>query len=195
MSLVELLVSMSILTMVMGGMAIFFTSIWRTQAFTIEVGQTAFLASRGVKGLSDAIRNARMSANGSFPVSVATPTEFTFYSDVDGDDVIERVHLFYDTTSSPKTVKVGVTDPNGATPPVYPAGDASTSIIASSVVNTASQPVFSYYDRDSVPLPENPAPSSVRMVAISLFVNVDPTTAPQSVEISTIVSLRNLWKK
>lgn len=195
MSLVELIVAMGILSIVMLGMSTFLASIWRTQSFTMRTGQASFAASRGVEGMVDLIRNAQTGADGSFPVARATATEFSFFADENHDGKIERVHLFYDTSTTPKTIKYGVTDPTTATPPTYPASDDSVSVIASSVVNDASEPVFSYYDHSNLALSSTPTLSSVRMVHVSILIDPNPSASSNPVEISSFASLRNLWGK
>lgn len=195
MSLVELIVAMGILSLVMLGMSTFLASIWRTQSFTMRTGQASFAASHGVEGMVDLIRNAQTGADGSFPVIRATATEFSFFADENHDGKIERVHLFYDASTAPKTIKYGVTDPTTATPPTYPANDGSVSVIASSVVNDASEPVFSYYDHSNGALSATPTLSSVRMVHVSILIDPNPSASSNPIEISSFASLRNLWGK
>lgn len=195
MSLVELIVAMGIMSVVMLGMSAFLASIWRTQSFTMRTGQDSFTASRGVEGIVDLIRNAQTGADGSFPVAKATETEFSFFADENHDGTIERVHLFYDTSTTPKTIKYGVTNPTTATPPTYQTNDASVSVIATSVVNDASKPVFSYYNNANAALSATPTLSSVRMVHVSIFVDANPSASSHAVEISSFASLRNLWGK
>lgn len=194
MSLVELIVAMSILTMVMGGMSLFFSRIWQTQAFTLQTGQASFVASRGVEGVVDLIRNARTGADGSFPVVTATPTEFTFFADTDHDDTIERVHIFYNTGSTPKAMQYGITEPTAATPPTYPASDGTVYTLANYVVNDASEPVFTYYDSANSQLSATPTVSTVRMVNVSILINTGSGNV-NDIAISSFASLRNLWGK
>lgn len=195
MSLVELIVAIGILSIVMAGMSTFLSSIWRTQLFTMQTGQASFAASQGVEGMVDLMRNAQTGADGSFPVAQATETEFSFFADENHDGKIERVHLFYDTSTTPKTIKYGVTDPTTATPPTYPSGDSSVSVIATSVVNDASEPVFSYYDHSNGALSASPTLSTVRMVHVSILVDPNPSASSNPIEISSFASLRNLWGK
>lgn len=195
MSLVELIVAIGIMSIVMLGMSAFLASIWRTQSFTMRTGQASFEASRGVEGMVDLMRNAQTGADGSFPVVRATATEFSFFADENHDGKIERVHLFYDESTTPKTIKYGVTDPTTATPPTYPASDDSVSAIASSVVNDASEPVFSYYDSANTLLSATPTLSTVRMVHVSIMVSPNNSASSNAVEISSFASLRNLWGK
>ncbi|QQR77165.1 MAG: prepilin-type N-terminal cleavage/methylation domain-containing protein [Candidatus Moraniibacteriota bacterium] len=195
MSLVELIVAMGILSIVMLGMSTFLASVWRTQSFTMQTGQDSFAASRGVEGMVDLIRNAQTGADGSFPVAQATATEFSFFADENHDGIIERVHLFYDTSTTPKTIKYGVTNPSTTTPPTYPASDDSVSVVATSVVNDGSEPVFSYYDRTNAALSATPTLADVRMVHVSILVDATPLAGSHAVEISSFASLRNLWRK
>ena len=193
MSLVELVVALGIMAIVMSGMVVFLSSIWKTQLFTMRTGESSLAASRGVEGMADSIRNAQTGADGSFPVAQATASEFSFFADENHDGKIERIHLFYDTAT--KSVKCGTTDPTTATPPTYPASDDSVSTLATSVVNSDLQPVFAYYDGSNGLLPSSPPVSDVRMVHVSLFIDPDPSPNSNAVEISSLVSLRNLWGK
>lgn len=193
MSLVELIVAVGIMAIVLSGMTVFLSSVWKTQLFTMRTGEASLTASRGVEGMVDLIRNAQTGADGSFPVARATGTEFSFFADENHDGKIERIHLFYDAAA--KAVKYGVTDPTTATPPTYPASDGSVSNVAVSVANSGSQPVFTYYDSSNGSLPSSPTLSDVRMVHVSIFIDPDPSPNSNTVEISSFASLRNLWGK
>lgn len=194
-SLVELVMAIALLSIVMTGMSLFFVRVWQTQSFTLRVGQVSLAASKGVESVIDLIRNARTGADGSFPVVTATETEFSFFADRDQDGTIERIHLFYDAGSTPKQLKYGIRNPTSGTPPTYSSGDESVSTLATFVVNTSSEPIFTYYDRDNILLSASPTVSDIRMVNVSIRVNSDPSSGFDAIEFSSFGSLRNLWGK
>ncbi len=194
MTLVELIVAIGILSVVMSGMTFFLSKILRAHAFIYQSNQSSFTASRGLEEVVDLVRNARTGADGSFPISQATSTEFSFFADPDQDGRIERIHIFYDQASSPKAIRYGITEPTTSTPPVYPSGDQAIYTVANFVVNGVSDPVFTYFNRSNAALSSSPTVSDVRMVQLSILVNANQY-ASSTVEISSFVSLRNLWGK
>lgn len=195
MTLVELIVAIGLMTIIMAGMSLFFSSVWHTNLFVMRSGQNSLSSSRGVSEIVEFVRNARTGADGSFPIVEATETEFTFFADVDADDVAERVHIFYDDTANPKTVKYGFAESDSNIPPEYPEDDDSITTLSNYVVNTESQPIFTYFDSSNTELSATPTLSTVRMVKVSIYTNINPVADPNNVEVSSFVSLRNLWEE
>jgi hypothetical protein len=194
MSLVEMMMAIFIFTTGMVGFSALFMNSWRSNAYTIEMGQTAMAVSRGVNEMTRYIREARQADNGSYPVVSADDNDLVFYGDYDRDGVTERLHLYKSGTD----VILGVREPSGGFPVTYASGDGTTTTIAQRIVNTGAQPIFYYYDanypEDSVnnPIATPATVPNVRLVKINLYMNIDPNHAPDSVYISSFAEMRNL---
>jgi hypothetical protein len=118
----------------------------------------------------------------------------TFYADSDQDGQTERIHYFRDGS----TLKRGVRLPTAGTPVTYANGDATVTTVATAVVNTGSEPVFTYYnanypgDTTNNPLATPIAIANARLIKVHLAMNIDPNHAPDSVNFESFAELRNL---
>ncbi len=137
------------------------------------------------------IRSAGQSSIGAYPISAASTSSFSFYSDVDRDGIFELVRYFFVTS----TLQRGITKPTG-NPLVY---STSTEMVTTSIANiiiSSSTPIFSYYDSgytgSQAPLVAPVDISKVRAVKISVYVDVKPTTAPSALFFTQTITLRNL---
>lgn len=114
--------------------------------------------------------------------------DIVFYSDVDNDEDMERVHYYLDGDS----LKMGVTESDVGGSPVYPVGDQEITEIANNVVNdAAAEPIFSYYDNTGAIMTTPANVYSVKSIKISVFVNTNPEKM-EDIEINSKVSLRNV---
>ena len=195
MSLVELLVAVSILTMGIAGFTLLFLKTWGANSFVLESGQAISSASRAMEIISKDLRKAKQADNGDYPIEIGDDFELVFYSDVDKDDITERVRYFLDDEEN---LKRGISNPNGDNPPVYPEEDEYVETIASYVVNSKidPEPIFYYYDRnysgesDSLETPISV--TEARLVRIHLWVNIKPIVAPENINLESFVEIRNL---
>lgn len=87
------------------------------------------------------IRNAVTSNTGGYALEEATDTEIIFYSNVDKDNLIERVRYYLQNGIMYR----GIVEPTGS-PLSYNSANEATSIIQRDVVNNSSTPVFYFYD-------------------------------------------------
>jgi hypothetical protein len=194
MTLVEMMVAIGILVMATGGFTLLYIRSLQTHAFTIEEGMTALANSRAVDGVIDELRRVKQGDNGDFPLVSVGDTDVIVYLNVDDDAGTERVHYFLEGT----TLKRGITDPIVGTTVLYPSGDATVNTLATSVVNTADEPVFSYYNKqypgDTAhnPLSGAIVLSDIRLIRVWLSMNIDPRHAPNNIAIESFAELRNL---
>ncbi len=195
-TLVEMLVAIGIMTIGMVGFTLLFSGTWKSSKFILETGVTAVQVNRASAEIVNNLRRVRQADNGDYPVESANDFDIEVYLDIDGDGVTERVHYWLDDTND--RLMRGVREPSLAVPPVYAAGDGTTSIIANYIVNEASQPLFYYYNEnypgDTVnnPLPTPAEIQDIRLVRILIRMNIDPIKAPDNINIESFVDLRNL---
>jgi prepilin-type N-terminal cleavage/methylation domain-containing protein len=92
--------------------------------------------------MTSEIRAASPSSNGAYPLAEANATSFIFYSNIDKDQLKERVRYFL----SDNTLKKGVIKPS-ENPLVYNPANEVVSEVVHGIVNGAT-PIFSYYDKN-----------------------------------------------
>lgn len=194
MTLVEVLVSIFILTIGMGGFATLFLRSWKMNGFILETGVASAAASRGVDRIVSDLRKIRQGDDGSYPIVSGGNSDLTVFLDVDDDGKTERVHYYLQNG----LLKRGVTEPSSTQPVTYPTGDQTVTTIASYVANSGSQPIFFYYndnypgDTVNNPLSTPIAVQDARLVRVRLIVNINPNRAPESTTIESFAEFRNL---
>jgi prepilin-type N-terminal cleavage/methylation domain-containing protein len=194
MTIIEMLVAISIFTMGILGFTLLFNNAWKQNKYTLEMGQVSMAASQGVNQIVRYLREVRQSDNGAYPVVFANDNDLVVYCDYDRDGTTERIHLYRSGTD----VILGVRKPSSGFPVTYASGDGSTQVIASHVVNAVNNPIFAYYDshypEDSVnnPIPTPATVPNVRLVRVTLHVNINPNRAPDNVQIQSFAEMRNL---
>jgi len=193
-TLIETIVAIAIFTIGIEGFTILLSRSWTQNAYTIEMGQTSMAASQAVNRVVGYIREARQGDNGAYPVVSADDNDLVIFSDYDRDGQTERLH-FYRSASD---LLMGIREPSSGFPITYASGYGEIKTITSCVVNDADNPIFAYYDadypEDSVNNPVNtPALApDIRLVRITIHININPDRAPDNVEIRSFAEMRNL---
>lgn len=195
-TLVEMLVSIVIFMLIMGGFVMLFNKSFKANSFVIEEGETTRIATAAIDILAGDLRKVRQADNGDYAIKSGNDFDLVVYLDDDSDGITERVHYYLDGDNLTK----GITKPNTALPPVYPNEDQTIKTIANYVMNTSSQPIFYYYNKDYpgdiVNNPLNISPvlevDQVKLVRVYLWINIKPLTAPDNVVFETFIDLRNL---
>lgn len=193
-TIVEMLIAIFIFVLMMGSSAFLLSQIYKRYGFAMEQGMSVNETQRAMKVIIEEIRRARQADSGAYSIVSADDFDFIYYSDTDGDGVTERVHYYLDG----ETIKKGIADPSG-TPPAYPAGDQSVSVIAEHIQNAVDEPLFSYYNSDypqdevnnplAVPVTQV---SQIRLVKVDIFFNLDPYRSPDNIRLESYVEMRNL---
>lgn len=187
MSLTELMVAMSIFTIVSIGLSTFFANIWKSKYNELEMGNSLLIASQAVNKMKESIRQAGQADSGAYLISSADDFDFVFYSDIDGDDNMEKVHYYLDGSE----MKMEKAEPVLGTNPTYPDVYEAPEIIARNIVNMEAEPVFSYFDDDYDFLATPSSAYPIRLIKITLYVNTDPDKI-SDVSISSLVYIRNV---
>lgn len=190
------MVAIAILILIMGGFTMLASKSWKMKSFILESGQTSSLISKAIDILTDDLRKVRQADNGDYAIKSGDNFSLTVYLDEDKDGKTERVHYYLDG----QILKKGITKPSAGMPPTYPSGDQRVQDIANYVMNTTSQPIFYYYNKDypgdttNNPLAVAPALAvdQVKLVRVHLWINIKPLTAPDNINFETFIDLRNL---
>jgi hypothetical protein len=194
MTLVETIVAITLFMLGIQATILIFSRSWQSRSYSLEMGKASFMVSRSVSDVVQYLRRARQSDAGAFPLVSANDNDIVFYSDYDKDVTTERVHIYL----SDGIIYMGIREPSATLPRTYASGDASTVQLAQHIVNTASDPVFSYYNKDypgdviNNPVDVPADVSQIRLVKIFLKINIDPNKAPENINQESFVEIRNL---
>lgn len=188
-TLIETVTAMAISTIVLLAVGGFIVNMFRTTR-SINSSLTAIeQARRAVLTLTDELRTASTSSTGNYPLAEVGTNLFTFYSDIDRDDYVERLRYFMDGNN----LKRGYLKPSGD-PLTYDEANEAISIVAQFVTNTSS--IFLYYDTNydgqTSPLVMPPNIPSIRLVRITLVIDQYSDEPPGPYELSSEVSIRSL---
>lgn len=188
MTLIEVLVSISIITVVTLALTGIIQSFYKDNSYLIEETSALASARRGVDGAVSALREATYGDDGSYPIGAAGTSTLTIYSDIDQDPGVEK--LQYSLVNG--TVYEYITNATGS-PPTYPSALQSTTTIATNVRNTDATPIFTYYDSAGTQLSTTSTNiSSISSVRVQMQIDLNPDRAPNLFTLSETATLRNL---
>lgn len=188
-TLVEILVVMGIATLLgLGAITLLrdttvFQGVFRQGLNSVDEGRKI------LRPLVGEVRSASSAHNGAYALEVAEDETLVFYSDIDNDNLIERVRYFIDEG----TLKKGVIEPTGS--PLGYTGNEQISWVIQDVTN-GTTPLFEYfdtnYDGTTEPLAQPVTTGDVRLIKITIIIDHDPERPPEPVELTTQMTIRNL---
>lgn len=160
------------------------------------ISKTTYLQQRStesarlqLKRMAKALREARPSDSGAYPLVEMSPQRIIFYSDVDADSTTERIRYELIGTDLVR----GVTKPSGD-PLTYDVANEQTNIVTSHVQN-GNTDMFTYYNGD-YPADQTPLTpvnlTEVKYIQFHLIIDADPNADPPPIDIISQVQLRNL---
>jgi type II secretory pathway pseudopilin PulG len=185
-TIIETIVYIAVFVVVMGAAAGFIVYFYKTNSYVLEQAFAVREARRGIETMVREIREATYSDTGAYPVIQASDQSFSFYSDIDRDNNVERVRYFLDGTNFMKGETEAVGDP-----PNYKDENEITSIVSDNVRNGAAE-IFSYYDASGSQITDLSQVTKIRLVRAELIVNVDPNRPPNDFILRSNAQLRNL---
>lgn len=139
--------------------------------------------------MASEIRAMNQSVLGSYAIESASQNALTFYSDIDGDGLTDKVRYFLDGN----TFKKGVIKPSGS-PLAYSGTEKITEEIHD-VYGLAGN-IFNYYNSSylgaeaALPFPINI--SAVKLIRADITVDKSPANSVSRINLSTSVNIRNL---
>jgi prepilin-type N-terminal cleavage/methylation domain-containing protein len=188
-TLIEILVVIGITTILsLGAITMlrdttFFQGVFQQGLNSVDEGRKI------LRPLVGEVRSATPAHNGAYALETTDAETLIFYSDIDNDDLIERVRYFIDEG----TLKKGVIDPTGS--PLGYTGDEQISWVIQDVANGAA-PLFEYFDTDydgtTDSLTQPVTTGDVRLIQITIVIDHDPARPPAAVELTTQMTIRNL---
>ncbi len=185
-TLIETVVTISIFAIVLFSVTFLIIYFYRINTFVFQQTSAVESSSIGVTGAMQDLREASYGANGSYPIISAGATSITFYVDVKGDGVVDRMRYWLSGT----TLSKGITIPAGS-PPSYVGQPEAVTTIATDVHN-GSTPLFRYYTPKGNELTPPIDVADIASVNTTVTVNIDPNRAPNNFTLSMGATLRNL---
>ena len=184
MSLSELVIAIGIFSLMLVGINELFVKSWQNYKLVVNTNEASVIANRGASEIVNVLRRMSDGDDGSYPILSANSFDLKFFSDIDKDGVVEKVHYYL----SGADLMVGVSNPSGF-PLSYPSGDSSSSVLVHNIVNGGTQPIFYYFNgqNNSVSAPVGNL-IDVKMIKVSLFVD----RREGDLNIESYASLRNL---
>lgn len=184
---IEMMVVIAATVLVMGVLSMLIVYFYKTNAFTLQQAIASQQARQGVEDAMRHLREASYGSDGSYPIGTAGTSTIVFYANVNSSPDIERVT--YSLVSG--TLYRGITEPAGS-PPTYTGAASATSTIATSIVNSTSSPVFTYFDANGNELTAPINVSKIASVRTTLLINVNVNRAPVTYTLYAGATLRNL---
>jgi Tfp pilus assembly protein PilW len=187
-SLIEVIVLITVFTFAMGAVVTSVLYFYRSNQHTIEQAFAVDSARRGIEFMVRDIREAAYSDAGDYPVISISEDEFSFFSDIDRDNSIERVRYFIDGVN----LRKGVTNATGD-PLVYDDVNEVLSIVSDNVRNVAQGiSTFVYFDDQGVVITDFNNITDVAFVRVNVVVNINPDRLPNEFTLRSSATLRNL---
>ncbi len=188
-TLVEVMVTVAIATILFIMVFDFFSQSIKIQDFVSEQNQAVSDARKGMSTFTKELREATYADTGAFPLAEASENSLIFYSDIDTDINIERIHYYLEEAILYK----GVLEPSGS--PLDYTGEETVTVISYSVYNEAN-PLFTYYaddyPEDATALTYPADLSLITLIKMHLAVNVDPENVPETFTLDVFAQVRNL---
>lgn len=186
----EIIIAMSILSGVVLAITMFSLDIYD---FGIFLGENIVAEQEiqlTLRVMASEIRAMAQSVTGSYPIELASQNSLTFYSDIDGDGLAERIRYFLDGT----TFKKGIITPTGAPLSYLIANEEIIEKVHN--VYSAAGDIFAYYDpsytgtQTALTFPLNI--SALSLININITVDQTPADSVSRINLSTSVNMRNL---
>jgi len=180
-TLIEILITMSIMTVVIFISSDFITTGLKSTRFVNEQQTAITNARKATHVFKKEIRGANSSEQGDYPIALIDEDEFIFYTDADDDGIMEKVRYYITGVDLMKEV----TQPGAS----KDYSEIATSHKIASYLNNDEEALFTYFSGNHV---ETSLINEVRLININLRINVTPTIAPNDYYVTTDVNLRNL---
>lgn len=191
MTMVELFIALAILAVAMTAVYAIGSNIFIYNSTTSGSYRATQNSQAILKTILKELRETSPGADGSYPLINTGSTTLSFFSDIDNDNLPERVTYSLIGT----TLYRAVIKPSG-NPVSYSFANQSTTTLIFNVVNGNSLPSFEYFDTNytgtSSPLVQPVSPSVVRLIRINQRIDIDPNRSPIPIIFTVQASLRNL---
>ncbi len=191
MTLAETLIALSIFVAIMVAVSTFQANVFSYQRSVSSSLETAQNAQVLLKVIMKELRSMAPGGNGAYPLTSAATSSITFFSDINGDGIVEQVTY----TLLGNTIYKAVIKPSGS-PAIYNFASQATTTLVTNVRNSFATPVFQYYDGNfdgtTAALSQPISVTMVQLINVTLTLDIDPNRSPLPISYSAKVELRNL---
>lgn len=190
MTFIEVVIWVSIFTVVISAISSSILFLYRTNKTSFEQAFAISSAQQGLREVMRTIRESQYSIQGAFPIVSIAANDFAFYADVNDDGRVDRVHYFLQGNNLMR----GVISPSG-NPISYTGSESVTT--AATYVRNISQGVdtFRYFDKLGAEITNYDHWTSVRFVTVRLAVRVSDSPIPDQFSLYSSAAIRNLINK
>ncbi len=186
-TLLELLIIITIVIMLSFMGSEFVIQGIKMQTFTQKQDEAVYDARNILNEISKEIREAQFSSTGDYLLDTVEEQELSFYSNIDNDNLVEKIHYFLDGYN----LKKGIIKPSGDPLEYLDSNETITTI--SSYVANQNDPIFTYFDENGNQISNpNLNKHDIRLIHIFFKIDVNPGKAPDPYNLITDVQIRNL---
>lgn len=190
-TILELLISLGIFAIIAVAAGGFLGYALKNQRLIWDQLEAQSEGRNAVQQMVNYLRKAQESSTGAYAIESAATSSLVFYTNVDSDSYIEKVHFF----RFGSTLKQGITKPSGS-PLTYNPANEIFSEIAHYLVNPSTSTIFSYYDENYAgtgsALAQPVEVTQVRLIRVQLQLDKNPQKSPIPFYAESVVSVRNL---
>ncbi|MEW6408127.1 MAG: type II secretion system protein [Patescibacteria group bacterium] len=189
-TLVETLTAISIFSIALVAVFTFISQGLKAQNMNIQQIVAQSNARYALKTINTELRGAQYSEEGDYPIAQAENNNLVFYSDIDSDGQIEKLRYFLEGDE----LKKEKTEPEGEPPKYYDISKKTT--VLAKHIKMNSTPIFKYYEGSYAGTEPSMTPpinlGKIRLIHITLIIDVNPNRTPPPLAIETEIVLRNL---
>ncbi len=192
-TLIEILVVMGIIVLIGGAIMRFGSDIFINNLRQQKTFNNESEAKLALSQLVTELRTMSQSNTGTYPIEAVSTSSLIFYSDINKDNLKERVRYFRDGV----VFKKGLVVPTGQ-PYVYNLSNEKVSTLISSLAST-TEPIFSFYDHSyagsttTEALADPVSIQNIRLIKINFSVgSTDSFAKPVTINLTSQVTPRNL---
>ena len=188
-TLVEMLVVISLFSLIMLAMTSSIASLYRTNARAFAQSYEVFHARHGIEAATRDIREMTFGDDGTYPLVAMSSTSISFFSDIDRDNSVEFVKYVLSTTTLYRYVYHAT-----GTPVIYSSTTPDATYTISEYVqnNLQSTSTFRYFVDGGKPAVATSTVTDIRYISLDVIVNVDPNRDPGEYTLHSSISPRNL---
>jgi hypothetical protein len=183
-TLMEMVTVIAITTLVGGALTRAIQFFYKSNAYLLEQTSATTIVRRGMTDAVQLIREASYAADGSYPLKTIGTSTLTFSADMNNDGNVENIRYYLTNGTLYRGVKFAT-----GTNPTYVGQPESTTTIATSVRNSTSSPIFTYYDSSGI---FSTSTGKIASIGIMLLVDINPLRAPNVLILSQTTTIRNL---
>lgn len=189
-TLVETIAALSIFSIALAAVFTFISQGLKAQNMNFQQIVAQSNARYALKTITTELRGAQYSEEGDYPIAQAENNNLVFYSDIDSDGKTEKLRYFLEG----KEIKRGITKAQGIPLKYNPVSEKITTFVK--YVEMNNEPIFKYYEGTYTgaesPLPTPANLGKIRLIHITLIIDVNPNRTPPPLSLKTQVVLRNL---